>query len=791
MNDRNEQAGQGDLRFALFPLSESQIGGHVFDLEDLDRRFVVELLLDGFPCALQRADIYDPDLAHEGHGDGCYGFVFSIDEAALLDARLAEVRLANSDEILGAPLPLPAVKPPGRETWRIGGVTWQGGLRFDGWLAGDPNGARRVRALIDGQVVAEAQATQWTHIGEGRGAKAVRGFDLHLPIEFADGCAHHAQIFDDSGRELPGSPCAFAAFPDGLARYIEGRAEIESEKLRGELFDRLIPQALPFSMFAQWRERFFPPEAAGGRTKIAVALIGGPGAEASAVSLEAQIDCEWLAAVFEDGSSETAFDTANLREFLDGDAKDCALVVFAPAGTIFQPSALAALASALDAFPAAQAAYGDFTLPAEDDGEWPVALSAFDYERMLEQGAGALFFALRADFARQAVAVGANNLFRLFNFCQDGRRARGPRQSDSSAAAAPVHAPGFLARLPRLDPAAAARVLAEANAAHFSARGVAADIEPGGGALFPAVRIGRALSRAKASILIPTRDRVDLLKPCIDSVARTCDLARHEIVVLDNDSADPATFAYFEQLTDMGVRVARIGGPFNFARLVNEGAALAHGDHLLLMNNDIEARESGWLEEMLGRMAEPDVGAVGAALLWPSGVVQHGGVVLGSEFVANHAFNDRMDGDPGYADLLRAAHECSAVTAACLLTERRLFLDTGGFDAQNFPVNFNDVDYCLKLRARGLRIVMTPHAKLLHRESASRGRDLRPDQSGRFKREVRNLRAIWGDVLLADPYYNPLLSLDGNPFSALAWPPRPARPRQNFSAPPRPAPPGF
>ena len=234
-----------------------------------------------------------------------------------------------------------------------------------------------------------------------------------------------------------------------------------------------------------------------------------------------------------------------------------------------------------------------------------------------------------------------------------------------------------------------------------------------------------------------------------------------------------------------------VPGPFNFSRIINRGATAASGEFLLLLNNDVEALQPGWLEEMLSRMAEPDVGAVGAALLWPSGVVQHGGVVLGPKFAALHAFNDRIESDPGYADLLRVAHECSAVTAACLLTERRLFLAAGGFDEYRFPVNFNDVDYCLRLRAGGLRVVLTPHARLLHRESATRGDERRPDQAFRGQRELRNLRAIWGEALTADPAYHPMLSLDQTPFSALAWPPRPAPPRLPFWPRPRPVPPGF
>jgi hypothetical protein len=149
--------------------------------------------------------------------------------------------------------------------------------------------------------------------------------------------------------------------------------------------------------------------------------------------------------------------------------------------------------------------------------------------------------------------------------------------------------------------------------------------------------------------------------------------------------------------------------------------------------------------------------------------------VLGPNFAATHAFNDRTSNDPGYADLLRVAHECSAVTAACLLTRRTDYLGLGGMDEVRLTVSFNDVDYCLRLREAGKRIVFTPHAKLIHLESASRGQD----RAARFARELQVLRSRWGQVLIDDPYYNPTLSLDAVPFSALAWPPRNMKARWN------------
>ncbi|MBB4198331.1 hypothetical protein CCR94_22745 [Rhodoblastus sphagnicola] len=774
------------IKAALILLSDDRVGGYAFDAGIPHRRLAVDLLVDGRPAGLARADLYDSGLAREQQGDGCHGFAFALPAGALAQARRLELRLANGDDALAClDAPFVAAQQGGLE----GEARWLGGLRLNGWFgAGVAEG--RVRALVEGQVVAEAPASSWVHIDDGPRARPRRAFDLFLPESLADGRAHQARVIDDNGQELPGSPVFFAAFADGLARFIRDGADLDSQRLRAEFFDEIMPQSLPFTAIGDWRRRFAPKipreiEPA----PIAIVLVGEDGAQESLETLEAQESCDWLAAVL-DGGGAARFNAANLIQYLEQDASACDIIVFALGGTLFEPGALTAFAAALRAFPSAPWAYADFTLTAADGGEWPVALPAFDYERLLEQGAGALLFAARRDFVRAALRVGADSLFRLCNFAFDGRRARGPRQS-VPLALTPVHIPGFLARLPRLDTRAMAPALMQAAKAHFDARQAPARIDPAVGFTFPRLKLARQPASGKVSILIPTRDRVDLLKPCIDSLFATLDLAPHEIIVLDNESGQRETLDYFEEIVAKGLRVFRVGGAFNFSAIVNAGAAVATGQYLLLLNNDVEALQKGWLDEMLGRMAEPDVGAVGAHLLWPSGVVQHGGVVLGPRLAATHAFNDRVDGDPGYADMLLAAHECSAVTGACLLTEKRLFDAAGGFDALNFPINFNDVDFCLKLRAQGLRVVQTPHARLLHRESASRGKDETTDASRRMQRDLRNLRAAWGDALVADPSYSPLLSLDPIPFSALAWPPRAAAPRQPGFPRRRVVPPGF
>ena len=259
------------------------------------------------------------------------------------------------------------------------------------------------------------------------------------------------------------------------------------------------------------------------------------------------------------------------------------------------------------------------------------------------------------------------------------------------------------------------------------------------------------------------------------------------MIVIDNDTSDPETLEYLEAIKSERVKVVPLSGSFNFAQLINQGAAHARGEFVLVMSNSLSALETGWLEEMLSRAAESDVGAVGAALLWPSGVVQHGGMVLGVGFAPVPAFGERIDGDPGYADQLIVAHECSGVAGGCLLTPRSTFLDVGGFDGVRFPLEYPEVDYCLRLRSRGFRVVLAPRARLRSRESA-RNRE-RQTQSAVARHELARLRSRWGEVLIEDPCYSPLLSLNAAPYSGLAWPPRNLAPRLPKSAPPRPFPP--
>ncbi|MDF0643258.1 MAG: glycosyltransferase family 2 protein [Nitrospira sp.] len=253
------------------------------------------------------------------------------------------------------------------------------------------------------------------------------------------------------------------------------------------------------------------------------------------------------------------------------------------------------------------------------------------------------------------------------------------------------------------------------------------------------------------SILIPTRDGGDLFRRCIESLESKTTYRHYEIIVLDNGSADSRTLAYLSGLTKRW-RVIRCPGGFNFSSMNNTGVGYAKGEYLLFMNDDIEVRSGEWLKGMLAHAQRRGVGAVGAKLLYPDGSIQHAGVVVGIQGIAGHAFRHQPDDGRSYCGLADTVRNCSAVTAACMMVPKHVFTMVRGFDEQ-LPVEFNDVDLCLRIHREGYRIVYSPDAVLYHHENATRKGRRSPCDEKRFARQ-------WGKLLVdGDPYYNPNLTL--------------------------------
>lgn len=320
--------------------------------------------------------------------------------------------------------------------------------------------------------------------------------------------------------------------------------------------------------------------------------------------------------------------------------------------------------------------------------------------------------------------------------------------------------------------AAARRALTE----YFSALGTTVAIEPVLGSFNRIVRPAPE-SWPRITVIIPTRDYLDVLKVAIDGLEHRTDYPNLEIIIADNESSQPETLSYFSDVKELGVQVVRCHGAFNYSEINNTAVAASTGEYVLLLNNDISIIDSGWLKEMLQYFAESDVGVVGAKLLYPDGTLQHAGVVLGIGGVAGHRYVRSAGNEPGAFGRLTLAQDVGAVTGACLLIRRTVFDNVGGLDADNLAVAFNDVDLCMRVRAAGYRVVWTPFAVLEHHESKSRGSDLIGAKAERFRVETRFMRAKWGSQLLRDPFFNPNLSLDST-APALASPPRVRKPWQ-------------
>lgn len=308
-----------------------------------------------------------------------------------------------------------------------------------------------------------------------------------------------------------------------------------------------------------------------------------------------------------------------------------------------------------------------------------------------------------------------------------------------------------------------------AVARHLKRRGIGARVVPAGPNICR-VRFPLPDPAPLVSIIIPTRDAANLLRQCVESLLAKTEYPNFEVLVVDNRSREPDALAYLRSLhgrpTPGGeVRVLRYDDSFNFSAINNFAVRHARGEFVCLLNNDTEAITPDWLAEMVGHLTQPGVGAVGAKLLFPDGRVQHAGDVVGPGGCANHLHTGIGRDDPGYCNRAVVAQELSAVTAACLLTRKSLYEAVGGMDARFLRVAYNDVDYCLKLRRAGYKVVWTPHAELFHHESVSRGRDKRRRDRVRAKFEVFVMRRRWRREMQNDPFYNPNLNYARTDFT--------------------------
>lgn len=770
---------------ALEGLHDGHLHGWAFDREHPNARVVLELCLNDEPFASVVADVARTDLIPElaGADDPCHGFVVDLRALDIGQAGTITARVANTSAGIAGAIALAAPeKPPLAATSLVIG---DGGLRLHGWaLDGtDPKRKIAVHAYVGHQRVAGTLASL-DHAALRAHEVGAHGFTLDLPLALADGRVHQVRVVDDQGKPLGGSPVQVCCLPEGM-RALLPDAEAGAGTALAASYERFMPRSVDMAQYAAWSAYFEPSSGSpaahapsdGSGLRVALILSGaeGPAMDATRASVAGQTHRNVTVFSARGAGQGTekrteSFPALLARALADG----CDVLACIRAGDILAPHALAC---ALEGFslPGAELVYTD----SEQAGQ-PWFKPAWNPDYALASDYPLDLLLARND-AVQALKDSGGQPSGQAELCWQLLARAWPR-----GAGAIVHVPHVLCRSAPLD-------ASEAAQRHAAAREALAMLEPVAmldiGPAFPGLplasrRVLRPLSPEErqlgVSLLIPTRDHAALLQRCIDSIQRhRADWPRLEIIVIDNGSVEKATLAYFRKLEKQGVKVLAMPGPFNFATLNNAAVEAASGEIIGLINNDIEALHDGWLDELVGQLLRPGVGAVGAKLLWPNNMVQHGGVVLGMNSLAGHFGNQLADGDPGDHGRNQLTQQMSAVTAACLFVRKRDYLAVGGMDAKRFPVAFNDVDLCLKLRTAGLLITWTPYARLLHAESASRGKEDTSQKRARAGREAALLRRRWGPVLLRDPAYHPSLNLDilSQAFGGLALPPRERTPR--------------
>ncbi|HUR88852.1 MAG TPA: glycosyltransferase [Ramlibacter sp.] len=757
MAKATDKRWQGELE----GLESGLLYGWCIDTQEPGSRVVIDISLEGQPVGIVTADVARIDLLPRfeklaGNAvDVCHGFVadlrvFAADSTGTLTASVANTRHALPGRVT---LFNPKAPPPAAGNLVFG----DGSLRLHGWCKpGDtqPGGAT-VTAYVGSRKVATAKAGL-THAATRHFGVERDGFVLDLPPELADGRVHLVRVVDETGNALNGSPLTVCCFLNGARSLLKGRNDILDAVL--DSYERVLPRSLGMAYYAAWRAEFEMPQGVP-PTKLRTALVitGQEGRDATKASIDAQ-----------QGAKAEVF--ASARDAL---ASKCDVIGFIRAGDTLREHALA---TALEAFA---------------DANTVVAYTDSEFEgRPWFKPAWNADYAFATDYPLELMLV------RLPFAARYTPKDGNPEPSDLAwhwLAAASVGGADAIAHVPRAlyvwnsapsDKEKQQRKRAASAALQRVDPNSRLDTASGADPLFLPRRIVRPLTaveeKTRVSLIVPTRDRAEMLERCVESIrTHTKWAGLLEITVVDNDSVEPATHTFLQAARKSGIRVIEHPGPFNFSQMNNRAVHEAQGEIIGLINNDIEALHDGWLDEIVGQLLRPGVGAVGAKLVWPNGMVQHGGVVLGVGNAAGHYGNQLADEDWGDHGRNRLAQQVSAVTAACMFFRKKDYVSVGGMDETAFPVTFNDVDLCLKFRARGQTIVWTPFARLLHAESASRGKEDAPAQRARAQRELENLRKRWGSALLRDPAYHPSLNLDpqSQAFGGLALPPRDRQPR--------------
>ncbi|WP_263226608.1 glycosyltransferase family 2 protein [Pseudomonas alabamensis] len=769
---------------AILGLQGDVLHGWAIDNMYPDQRPAVEIVIDGASVALVRADQYEPNAPA---GDQYNGFSVQLRQHWIDGARSITAKIANQSLMLEGQLSLPIA--PSEDSASIASQVWHtGGLRIGGWCWDPKVPNRHVEVTVrdeDGRVISQALCNEHNQALAYR-TTSDHGFAIDLPWELADGKVHMLDIFNDFGKPLSGSPIRLCCWPEGIEGLI-GQLDPRQDAATLELLSTVakeqsirLPKSVGWGSYPQWFDAFQRLEGGGTpalQGKLGLLLIS-----------EGDVALEQCTLVSLGSYHETLHDLAYASSTDLGPALErlfasgCDRILPICAGDRLAAFALEHLSILLDAGYAWAYADCDRDGP-EGERTLPWLKPVWDIDLFI----GADIFMPGAIFGERIISkaldllIGRNISIRI-----------GWHDLVAGIALATQRSEVNVAHLPRVLYHRAYHAPASPEEAQPSLERLKA-MEWLCDALAPGSTISHvpdypALLRAhwplpkklpRISLIVPTRDQCKLLKACIEGLITKTDYPNLEIIVVDNESTEPDTLDYFEKIKTQGVKIIEYRKQFNYSAINNFAAAHATGEIVGLINNDIEILETHWLKEMLSQLLRDKVGAVGAKLMWPNRMVQHGGVVVGINGLAAHAGNNLQEHDAGYLSTNQLTRRQSAVTAACLLMRKAVFEELGGLNEKDFPVAFNDVDLCLRIRDSGLHLIWASFAKLIHAESASRGKDVSADKRARANREQQAFIEKWSIDGQTDPYYNPALSQDylSGPYGGLSTPPRPMNAR--------------
>lgn len=776
-------------------LAGNLVQGWVHDASAPQQQWAVALMAEGQLLALANADHYHPAAP----GSGMHGFKVMLSDTQLQHSSAISLTLANHRQVLDT-LRLPA-QPMAEHSEASAWVQWQPGLTLRGWLVEPeaPHTALSVTAYAGEQAVATAKPSRWLN---HHNQYVEAAFTLTLPLSMADGEPHELTIKDSQGRELSGSPLIVQEWPQGLAPWVTQLVPklpsyvLSLLKKQLDRYEQWLPRAAGLNDYPAWQKAFAftaSPRVVQPGT-IGLLWLGEPTPEVAKQSAAGKSPWEKQLKVrhYVLNPAEHAANSASYQALLNEACQACDAVAQLESGDTLAEHALALAWNALQQ-EGTQLVYSDFDMPVADMPEangqarQPACLPAWDPERHWGQDylSGGLCL-VRSNLLKQAAHPAA--CFEEFSYAAiEALNAAGHPETTV------VHLPEIL----RQRAAPWPQATSDAQLARLQARLQRQDAQATLSrheqhtGLY---RLERTLEQwPSITLVIPTRDALTLLRRCIETIEAHTDYPGHvQLLVVNNNSQHPETHEYLAQLRQRPAQPLGRGQltfdvldhphPFNYAAINNAAVEQCKSELIALVNNDIEALHPEWLSNMAALLMRPGTGAVGAKLLWPNGMVQHGGV-LGGQYggLAGHVGNSWEAHDAGYLGMNQLTQRFSAVTAACLLLRRADYHAVGGLDERAFPVAFNDVDLCLKLRRLGLNILWTPEAQLIHAESATRGKDETPEKAARAQREMANLRNRWSNALLTDPAYNPNLALDvyTPPYTGLALPPRSRNARTN------------